>query len=82
MRIKKYRQLVAVLRDADNSTRMLNYVEFYRDGTWTEMSCSTYSHSYKARVSISCLLEFRETGKTKAWLELCLEDVIEYQNRK
>lgn len=76
MKIKNKTELRHQIKDSIGNTGSLDYVEFYHDGSWARMGCSTHSECCIARKGILTLIACNEWegtidyGITKGFQEI------------
>jgi hypothetical protein len=44
-----------MIKDSIGNTGSLDYIEFYSDGSWARMGCSTHSNDYVRRIRLGAL---------------------------
>jgi len=58
MNIKNKTELRKIIKRSLGNTESFDKIEFYSDGTWTQMDSNTYSESWVVRSSLGSLSAF------------------------
>ena len=64
MNIKNKTELRKIIKRSIGNTESLDKIEFYSDGTWTQLSGNTYSNDWIVRSSLGSLSTFYGYNET------------------